>query len=31
VVLNEERGSDSSAWDFQSRGVRLKLTCLARL
>ena len=31
VVLNEERGSDVAVWDPRSRGVRLKVTYLARL
>ena len=31
LVLNEERGSDASVWDQRSRGVRLKVTWLARI
>ena len=31
LVLNEERGSDEAVWDPRSRGVRLKVTYLARL
>ena len=31
IVLNEERGSDTSAWAPHARGVRVKLTYLARL
>ncbi len=31
IVLNEERGSDDSAWDFRSRGLVAKLTYLVRL
>lgn len=31
LVLNEERGSDLSAWDPNNRAVRLKVTYLARL
>jgi hypothetical protein len=31
VVLNEERGSDAAVWDPRSRGIRLKVTYLARL
>ncbi|MBP9107870.1 MAG: hypothetical protein KBF56_14000, partial [Gemmatimonadaceae bacterium] len=31
LVLNEERGSDVAVWDPHSRGVRLKVTYLARL
>jgi hypothetical protein len=31
IVLNEERGSDDSAWDFRSRGLVAKLTYLLRL
>ncbi|MBV6521993.1 MAG: hypothetical protein MNPFHGCM_02137 [Gemmatimonadaceae bacterium] len=31
LVLNEERGSESAVWDPRSRGVRLKVTYLARL
>lgn len=31
IVLNEERGSDVSAWDLRNRGLRLKVTYLARL
>ncbi|MFN8570589.1 MAG: DUF5916 domain-containing protein [Gemmatimonadaceae bacterium] len=31
VVLNEERGGDLSTWGVKSRGLRLKLTYLARL
>jgi len=31
LVLNEERGSDLATWDPRSRGLRLKLTYLARL
>jgi hypothetical protein len=30
LVLNEERGSDLAVWDPRSRGVRLKVTYLAR-
>lgn len=30
-VLNEERGSETAVWDPRSRGVRLKVTYLARL
>ena len=30
LVVNEERGSDASVWDFGRRGVALKLTYLAR-
>ena len=30
VVLNEERGSDVSAWDPKNRAARLKVTYLAR-
>lgn len=31
VVLNEERGSDLSAWDPRNRAMRLKVTWLARI
>jgi hypothetical protein len=31
IVLNEERGSGNSAWDFRSRGLVAKLTYLLRL
>ena len=31
IVLNEERGSDDSVWDFRSRGLVAKLTYLLRL
>jgi hypothetical protein len=31
IVLDEERGSDDSAWDFRSRGLVAKLTYLVRL
>ncbi len=31
IVLNEERGSDDSTWDFRSRGLVAKLTYLLRL
>ena len=31
LVLNEERGSDVAVWDPHSRGVRVKVTYLARL
>jgi hypothetical protein len=31
VVLNEQRGSPTSAWDFDRRGAVVKLTYLARL
>ena len=31
IVLNEERGSGDSAWDFRSRGLVAKLTYLLRL
>jgi hypothetical protein len=31
LVLNEERGSDLSAWDLRDRGIRLKVAYLARL
>ncbi|MFN8581098.1 MAG: DUF5916 domain-containing protein [Gemmatimonadaceae bacterium] len=31
LVLNEERGDTPSIWDLRTRGVRLKLTYLARL
>ncbi len=31
LVLNEERGSDISAWDPRNRAVRLKVTYLARI
>jgi hypothetical protein len=31
IVFNEERGSDSSVWDFANRGGVIKVTYLARL
>ena len=31
VVLNEQRGDRTLPWEFKSRGVRLKLTYLARI
>jgi hypothetical protein len=31
LVFNEERGSDGAVWDARSRGIRLKVTYLARL
>ncbi len=30
VVSNEQRGSDTSAWDFDRRGAVMKLTYLTR-
>ena len=30
IVINEERGSDTSTWDPSARGVRVKLTYLSR-
>jgi hypothetical protein len=31
IVLNEQRGSATSAWDIRDRGARIKVTYLARL
>ena len=31
LVLNEQRGARTTPWDFRSRGLRLKLTYLARI
>lgn len=31
LVINEERGSDASAWDFANRGAVVKVTYLARI